>query len=305
MAPQTKNRHTRYYFEDGSVVFLTSDKTLFRLHKSILKLHSPFFDDLFQLDQPDVKDGSGKSLPPEGSSDDKPIAADVQDVEFEAMCKALYEMPLTSAKELSVDHAVSLLLVSTKFQFEKIHKQVVDMLEECALSPWRRYALAIDCLVDPWIVRSYIEICSSVEYNPGEILAEFARRNETEKLSRLMTVREDYRTKLLMFSYGSAAYPYPKHNPPASAICNSCLPNLKTALRQMLSGDGIPAGSNGVDVAATPLLPDRFTRMIQPNAPSPVTICGTCRQKEKLIVSQILGVEDLEAEVKKVMHLTK
>ncbi|KAG9088310.1 hypothetical protein FRC07_012613 [Ceratobasidium sp. 392] len=187
-----------------------------------------------------------------------------------------------------MDRAVSLLQVSTKFQFEKIHDKVIDILESIQLPAWKRYALAVDCLVAPWIVRSYTEICSAVHYHPAEIVAEFAQRNEMEKLSRLLTLREDYRTKLLLYAHGTEYYPYPKLNAPLSSI---------------LSGHPV-AGLDSTAEAETPLLLDRVTRMIQPTLPSPVNICTSCRPMEKLIVSQVLGVEDLEKEVKKVMHLT-
>ncbi|KAG9085049.1 hypothetical protein FRC07_013474, partial [Ceratobasidium sp. 392] len=211
--------------------------------------------------------------------------------------------PLTSGSELTIDRAVSLLQVSTKFQFEKIHGKVVDTLSSIQLPPWKRYALAVDCLVDPWIVRSYTEICSAVQYQPAEVVAEFAQRNDTDKLSRLLTLREDYRTKLLLYAHGTEYYPYPKLNPPASSVCANCLPLLKRVLVQVLSGNPV-AGLDNVAEGETPLLLERVTRMIQPTIPSPVNICTNCRPKEKLIVSQVLGVEDLEKEVKKVMHLT-
>ncbi|KAG8723190.1 hypothetical protein FRC09_004328 [Ceratobasidium sp. 395] len=287
MSSSAPSRHPKYYFDDGSVIFL---------------LHSVFFDDLFQLDQPELKDEKGKTLPPEGSSDDKPITADVRDSELESICAVLYEMPLSSGSELSVDQAVSLLQVSTKFQFEKAHKKTTGILDTVQLPPWKRYALAVDCLVDPWIVRSYIEICSAIQYYPAEIVAEFARRNETEKLSRLLNLREEYRTKLLLYAHGSEYYPYPKLNPPSSSVCATCLPLLKRVLIQILSGN--PA--NGLDSATeaeTSLLQERLTMLIQPGAPSPVNICANCRPKERLIVYQVLGVEDLEKEVKKIMHL--
>ncbi|KAG8735961.1 hypothetical protein FRC10_009950 [Ceratobasidium sp. 414] len=302
MTSQTTCRHPKYYFDDGSVVFLTKDKTLFRLHKSILKLHSTFFDDLFQLDQPELKDEKGKTLPTEGSSDDRPITADVRDAELESICVVLYEMPLTDGSELGVDQAVALLHVSTKYQFEKVHKKATNLLEPIHLPPWERYALAIDCLVDPWIVRSYTEICSAVQYHPAEIVAEFAQRHETDKLSRLLTFREEYRTKLLLYAHGAEYYPYPKLNPPTSFVCANCLPLLKRVLIQILSGNAT-AGLDTADVVATPLLRERLTKLIQLTSPTPVNICANCRPKEKLIVSQVLGIEDLEKEVKKVMHL--
>ncbi|QRV95782.1 The BTB (BR-C, ttk and bab)/POZ (Pox virus and Zinc finger) domain [Ceratobasidium sp. AG-Ba] len=302
MASHTTNHHAKYYFEDGSVVFLTSNKTLFRLHKSVLRLHSTFFDDLFQLEQPNTLDEEGNTLPPEGSSDNNPIVTDVRDTEFESMCDALYEMPLMSPSELPVDQAIPLLRASTKFQLESIHDKAIRTLESAPLPPWTRYALAADCLVDSWAVRSYLGICSSVDYYPAEIVAEFTQRGEDMKLSRLFKLREDYRTKLLIYAHGTERFPYPKLSPPTTSICPNCLIYSKQVLVQVLSGNSAVYLEEKV-INSTPLLEDRIVQVIKaPNSPG-VSICATCRAKEKNIIDQILGMEDLEVELKKVMHL--
>ncbi|QRV95780.1 The BTB (BR-C, ttk and bab)/POZ (Pox virus and Zinc finger) domain [Ceratobasidium sp. AG-Ba] len=302
MTSHIANRHEKYYFEDGSVIFLTNDKTLFRIHKSVLKLHSTFFDDLFELEQPKTKGEDGKPLPVEGSSDNNPIKADVQDAEFESMCKALYQMPLTSPSELPVDEAIALLRVSTKFQLEDIHDKVVATLDKATLSPWTRYALAVDCLIDSWIVRCYVEICSSVDYHPTEILAEFTQRGEDAKLTRLLKLREEYRTKLLLYAHSSEPFPYPKLNPPATSLCSNCLVYSKQVLVQVLSGN-TAAYIDESAANSTPLFGERVIQVIRSPSSPGVNICATCRAKEEAIVGQILGIEELKTEVKKVMHL--
>ncbi|KAF4613231.1 hypothetical protein D9613_010941 [Agrocybe pediades] len=45
------------WFEDGNVVF-QAEKTLFRVHKTVLALHSEFFADMFSICQPPSDDGS-------------------------------------------------------------------------------------------------------------------------------------------------------------------------------------------------------------------------------------------------------
>jgi hypothetical protein len=44
-------RHGRYYFEDGNVVLL-AESTLFRVHRSVMALHSEIFEDMFSMPQP-------------------------------------------------------------------------------------------------------------------------------------------------------------------------------------------------------------------------------------------------------------
>ncbi|KAF8597692.1 hypothetical protein BDV93DRAFT_547762 [Ceratobasidium sp. AG-I] len=308
MSELKPKRHFKYYFEDGNVVFLTSDKTLFRLHKSMLKLHSTFFDDMFEHAHPPTKDSKGNEIPIDGSSDENPIElgghalATLRDAELESICTVLYEMPLTPASALSVDQATSVLRVSTKYQFEAIHTKVVQMLETALIVPWGRYALAIDCLVDPWILRSYLEICGAVEYHSAELVAVFSRRNEMDKLSNLLRIREDYRTKLLIYSHGTQQFPYPALATPVASACANCLVLLKALLVRILSNGG-HNDLDGADATKFPLLEDRIMKGIQPRTQSPINICANCRTKEKAIVNQVLGLNDLESEVKKVMHL--
>jgi len=309
MASPNPKHHPKYYFESGDVVFLTSDKTLFRLHKCILRLHSTFFDDMFQHNNPPTKDSKGNEIPVDGSSDEDPIElggnalATLRDAELESISKVLYEMPLTPASELEADQAIALLQVATKFQFETIHKKTEQMLEKASLSPWKRYSLAIDCLVDPWILRSYLEICSTVDYPSPELILEFSRRNEMDKLSSLLRIREDYRTTLLSFTYNAAlSHPYPSTSPATTSMCAACLVVLKALLQRVILAGGV-SDLDGANSAQFPLLEERLMKGIQPRAQASLVICANCRTKEKVIVDQVIGATDLEKEVKKVMHV--
>jgi hypothetical protein len=177
------------------------------------------------------------------------------------------------------------------------------MLEVVPLPPWKRYSLAIDCLVDPWILRSYLEICSTVDYPSSELILEFSRRNEMDKLSNLLRIREDHRTKLLSFTYNTALYyPYPSTSPPTTSICAACLLVLKALLQRVLLTGGL-SDLDGADGVQFPLLEERLMKGIQPRTQGSLVICANCRTKEKVIVDQVVGAIDLEKEVKKVMHI--
>ncbi|KAF8597696.1 hypothetical protein BDV93DRAFT_547765 [Ceratobasidium sp. AG-I] len=267
---------------------------------------------MFENVHPPTKDSKGREIPIDGSSDENPIElgghalATLRDVELESICNVLYEMPLTPASALSVDQAISVLRVSTKFQFEAIHTKAVQMLETALIVPRKRYALAIDYLVDHWILRSYVEICGAVECHSAELVAEFSRRNAMDKLSNLLLIREDYRTKLLVYSHGNQPFPYPALPAPVGSACANCLVYLKALLVRILSNGG-QADLDGADATKFPLLKDRMMKGIQPRTqvpnPNPLNICANCRTMEKAIVGQVLGLTDLENEVKKVMHL--
>lgn len=47
----TGTPHTQFWFDDGSVV-LSVESTLFRIHRSILCMHSRIFADMFMVPQP-------------------------------------------------------------------------------------------------------------------------------------------------------------------------------------------------------------------------------------------------------------
>ncbi|CAE6514570.1 unnamed protein product [Rhizoctonia solani] len=303
-------KHSKYYFDDGNIVFLTNDKTLFRLHKSILRLHSTFFDDMFKNAHPPTKNEKGQDIPVDGSSDENPIElgghslATLHDSEMETMCGVLYDMPLTPASELKIDQAVDLLRVAAKFQFEAIQSRVIERLDQASISPAKRYAFAIDCLVDEWISRSYLDICTAIGSASSELCAEFSQRGETSKLSAVLLVREDYRSKLLIYVHGTQWHPYTSNQNTPTSVCQTCLPGIKQLLLRILTTGGA-ADLDGTDPVELPLLEQRLLKGIQPksNGQTPISICSACRPKEKAIVAQVLGIDDLKNEVRKVMHL--
>jgi hypothetical protein len=49
------SQHPDFWFHDGSIV-LCADKTLFRVHQTVLAKHSEVFEDLFSLSQPKAED---------------------------------------------------------------------------------------------------------------------------------------------------------------------------------------------------------------------------------------------------------
>ncbi|KAG8735963.1 hypothetical protein FRC10_009952 [Ceratobasidium sp. 414] len=339
LAPQ---RHAKYYFEDGNVVFLvrtpltggpavahrlgfspTNDNTLFRLHRSILKRNSVFFNDMFEYNHVPTKNEDGEKHPIDGSSDETPIQLGgaplltLRDAELELICKALYDMcaifptipypeflsllarPVTPLSELDTAETVALLQVSTKFQFEMIHKKAVERLEDAPLLPLQRYSLALDCLVDHWFLRAYVDMCSLADYPPApELLAEFSRRNDPKIFWDLMKLREEYRTRLLVYTYGSDLWPYGTSG--VVTVCSKCLGGLKSLLGRIISTDGT-SDLAGASRDSLPFLKDRLAQGIQPRPYPPLNVCQSCRAQEQAVAAQLLGFGDLEAEVKKVV----
>jgi hypothetical protein len=187
---------------------------------------------------------------------------------------------------------------------------VVERLDQAIISPAKRYSFAIDCLVDEWILRSYIEICSTVEGPSSELFAEFSRRNETNKLASLLLIREDYRTKLIIYTHGTRNLPYPspsnnQTNPTANCTNqnSTCLATIKQLLLRILTTGGV-SDLNGADPNQLPLLEHRLLKGIQPRPQNSLSLCSNCRSNDKTIVPLMLGISDLTSEIKKVMHLT-
>ncbi|KAG9090550.1 hypothetical protein FRC06_000991 [Ceratobasidium sp. 370] len=299
-------RHAEYYFEDGNVVFLTNDNTLFRLHRSILKRNSAFFNDMFEHNHLPTRGENGEKVPIDGSSDEAPIQLGgpalvaLRDAELELICKALYDMPVTPLSELDTDEAVALLQVSTKFQFEMIHKRVVERLENAPLLPLHRHSLALDCLVDHWFLRAYVDTCSLADYPPApDLLAEFSRRGDPKTFWNLMKLREEYRTRLLIYTYEGHNRPYYTSSSAAPA-CTNCLKVMKGLLGRILSTDGT-SDLAGANRDSLPFLKDRLVQGIQPRTYYSLSICQSCRAQEQAVVAQLLGFGDLEEEVKKII----
>jgi hypothetical protein len=56
LAPSCPSRSTDCWFDDGNVV-LQVESTLFRVHRSILSMHSEVFQGMFSVPQPAAVDG--------------------------------------------------------------------------------------------------------------------------------------------------------------------------------------------------------------------------------------------------------
>ncbi|KAG8724632.1 hypothetical protein FRC09_016390 [Ceratobasidium sp. 395] len=267
---------------------------------------------MFEYNRIPTKDENGEDLLIDGSSDEKPIQlgghslATLQDAELESICRVLYDMPGTPLTELNTDEAVTLLQVSTKFQFETIHKRVVERLNGVAFPPWTQYSLAVDCLVDSWIIRSCVNICSLADYPPLVLLTEFSRHSNLQKFLNILKARENYRLKLFAFASTNYSWQCPywdtslrvaELGPPA---CGNCLAVLKLLLNRILSTDGT-SDLDGANRDSLPSLKDRLLQGIQPRSQNSLIICASCRTKEQAIVNQVLGHDDLAREVKKVL----
>ncbi|KAF8597691.1 hypothetical protein BDV93DRAFT_595964 [Ceratobasidium sp. AG-I] len=304
-------RHPKYYLEDGNVVFLTSDDTLFRLHKSILMLHSTFFENMFRRTRPRPRVEVVASMPVDRTSEMPiPIQLDgqgqvsVNDKEFELICGVLYGMPLTSSSELGTESTLVLLQVCNKLQFKTIKDKMTQILEATDILPWDRYFLGVDHRVDSWTLQGCLEISGSVESYPPALLAKFASRNETARLSKILQIRQEYRSKLVLYSRGRARHPYPVEKGDISPVCGDCLTELKSILTKALSPEE-QAKTSRANSSKYPVFRDYLLKAFRPDSQNPSTICVDCRGKEAVILERALGLNELSWAVEKGMSLVR
>ncbi|RPD62285.1 hypothetical protein L226DRAFT_532688 [Lentinus tigrinus ALCF2SS1-7] len=121
--------HTRdgtYYIHDGNTVLLV-EKTLFKVHRSVLTKDKSAFETMFQLssETDSARSDSSMNTAQEGESDDNPIRlqGDTAD-EFRALLWALYALPheLTIAMTADADctQLLNLVRITHKYQFRSI-----------------------------------------------------------------------------------------------------------------------------------------------------------------------------------------
>jgi len=147
---RASRRHSaEFYFDDGNVVFLV-ERTLYKIHKSVLSRHSPFFRNLFGLPAPDDKQ-------PDGSSDEVPLHLPhiLQD-QFDAFLSTVYPSwrPVTHSTEA----LINILCLATKWEFATTRSYAIELLTSRSLSPVLRIELARAYDVPGWLLPSLVEL---------------------------------------------------------------------------------------------------------------------------------------------------
>lgn len=175
---------------------------------------------------------------------------------------------------------------------------MTQIIEGTEISPWDRYFLGVDHDVDSWILQGCLEICGSVESYPPELLSKFANRNATVNLSKLLKIRQEYRSKLLIYCRGRSRHPYIAERSYISPVCGDCLPKLKMLLSNALSPEKHVKISNE-NASKYPLLRDYLLGAFRPGSKSLMAVCADCRGKEGTILERVLGSSELEKEVKR------
>ncbi|EJU03308.1 hypothetical protein DACRYDRAFT_115496 [Dacryopinax primogenitus] len=210
-------RHEKYYWEDGNVVFLV-EHTLFRVHRYLFE-QSAVFNAMFSLPPP-------QGTPLEGSSDSNPIRLEgVDAVAFERLLWYMYPgyriyiYQLSSGTgieilnrfhgdltAISADGWVQILDMATMFDFERIRSNAINVLSRCP-DPMFKLTVADRFDVDEWRLSCYAELCM----RPAFFTEAEMQQMGPETAALLVHARELVRSHLFRRAHGHAA-PWPCPN---------------------------------------------------------------------------------------------
>ncbi|KDQ59103.1 hypothetical protein JAAARDRAFT_175825 [Jaapia argillacea MUCL 33604] len=151
-------KHPRYFFPDGSVVFLV-EETLFRVHWYILSQHSSYFEDSYP-----VTPGLESSSMPFSSALSPIILEDVTVVDFERFLSAVYPSELDKTDASTVEEWTSILHLSTQFSFASIRRLAIRSIFPIA-SPIDKIVLANKYEIEgpEWKRDAYVDVCQRQE----------------------------------------------------------------------------------------------------------------------------------------------
>ncbi|TDL26984.1 hypothetical protein BD410DRAFT_783106 [Rickenella mellea] len=129
-------RHPTLWFEDGDIV-LTTNVTLFRVHRATLALHSPVFADMLSMPQPEGVETPLDDLPVVELSD--------KDAEFTHLLQYFYNRGYYHrGASTTFDKISALLRMSTKFQMDDLRNDIIAHLATVYPATIEKYMEAVD-----------------------------------------------------------------------------------------------------------------------------------------------------------------
>ncbi|EIM84725.1 uncharacterized protein STEHIDRAFT_112299 [Stereum hirsutum FP-91666 SS1] len=110
-------RHERFWFRDGSVIFVVKN-TSYRLHLYLFELHSTKFAKTFLLDHTDINE---------------PIVLEgIDEEDFDAFLNVLYRISYTSNPSQSAKAWASVLHLASIWEFPSIRQLAIESFEPSA-----------------------------------------------------------------------------------------------------------------------------------------------------------------------------
>ncbi|KAJ4471528.1 hypothetical protein J3R30DRAFT_1090883 [Lentinula aciculospora] len=150
-SPSIFQKHPRFYFSDGNVVFRVED-TLYRIHRYFFQRDSPIFETMFSLPPPiDAR--------PEGEEEDRPIQLEgIECRDFDRLLSVMYPKSFNAYESSTTEEWTSVLKLATRWDFDSIRELAVESLTSSA-SPADLIILAHRYDVSQWLLPEYMELC--------------------------------------------------------------------------------------------------------------------------------------------------
>ncbi|KAG2147814.1 uncharacterized protein EDB93DRAFT_1250329 [Suillus bovinus] len=117
------HHHSDYYLKDGNITFLVED-TLFRVHRHFFETESQFFMKEFEL-----------RAPKEGTSDSSAFRLDKVTIADFAKFLWVWYSPSYRRESKPKDHWLTILELSTIWQFPEMKKLAIDELQKLEIEP--------------------------------------------------------------------------------------------------------------------------------------------------------------------------
>ncbi|KAH9833512.1 uncharacterized protein C8Q71DRAFT_860308 [Rhodofomes roseus] len=176
MVPQ---RHERYYFDDGNVIFLVED-TLYNVHRYFLKRDSPVFQTMFS--QPSGTSG-------EGESDDNPITLEgIKSADFANFLSCIYPSNLGQGDLTTYEEWSAALELAVRWEFNSVRDFIVRRMKDTGTLA-EQVAMARRLDMQQWCWDACTKLCQRAK----PLTLEEGQRLGVEDTVRISQVRENLR----------------------------------------------------------------------------------------------------------------
>lgn len=150
------------------IIYFKVEKTLYRIHRSVLSRHSPFFENLFALPAEEHKEI-------EGASDEIPLhLPHILVDQFDAFLSTVYPRCVTHVflphktdhhaslswrpQTHSTEALINILCLATKWEFAATRAFAIELLTTRSLSSVLRIELARAYEIPGWLLTAYVEL---------------------------------------------------------------------------------------------------------------------------------------------------
>ncbi|TDL16700.1 hypothetical protein BD410DRAFT_776924 [Rickenella mellea] len=131
-----RKRHPTLWFDDGNII-LTTNVSLFRVHRGLLSMNSPVFADMLAMPQPDRMEDSFEDLPIVEINDN--------DTDFTHLLCFFYDRRYYQGGTQTTFEKISgLLRMSTKYQMDDLRNEIISHLSVAYPSTFEKYSDAVD-----------------------------------------------------------------------------------------------------------------------------------------------------------------